>query len=189
MRRAFGLLTRPDSAMDTHEVLVLNNDYEPLNICSLCRALGLIMVGKVETLHQNGHSIRTGHGLLDAPSVIRMRYHVKRPMPVLKLSRYTILARDRYRCQYCGATARDLTIDHIMPRSMGGSASWENLVACCRRCNLRKAHKTVAQAGMKLLRPPRRPRYVPYISLTKYLKAIHNDLWRDDIPEFGDFTQ
>lgn len=170
------------------EVLVLNSDYEPLNVCNLRRAVVLVFLGKADILHADEASspLRVAEGELPMPSVVRLRYHVRRPLPELKLSRRSIFARDNYTCQYCGAQSRDLTIDHIVPRRHGGPMSWDNLVACCRRCNTKKGDKMLQQTGMKLMRHPRRPRYVPYISLTKYVNGTKNDVWRTYLPAFSD---
>jgi 5-methylcytosine-specific restriction endonuclease McrA len=175
----------------SQEVLVLNSDYEPLNVCNMRRAIVLLYLGKADILHTqeliDAPVIVDQEGReLPAPSVVRLRYHVKRPLPELKLSRRSIFARDNYTCQYCGVQSRDLTIDHIMPKRHGGGLQWENLVACCRRCNTRKGDKLLQHTGMKLARPPRRPRYVPYISLTKYINGTKNDVWRDYLPVFHD---
>lgn len=170
----------------SHEVLVLNNDYEPLNVCNMRRAICLIYLGKADVLHSNSHDIGTINGVITSPSVVKLRYHVKRPLPELRLSRRSILARDNFTCQYCGHTARELTIDHIVPKRMGGKSTWENLVCCCRKCNGKKSDKTLEQANMTPARTPRRPRYVPFISLTKYLESARNDLWRDYLPVFTD---
>jgi 5-methylcytosine-specific restriction endonuclease McrA len=174
-----------------HEVLVLNSDYEPLNVCNLRRAVVLLYLGKADILHAHDDPavprMPMGEGLdLPAPSVLRLRYHVKRPLPDLKLSRRSIFARDNYTCQYCGVQSRDLTIDHILPKRHGGGMQWDNLVACCRRCNTRKGDKLLPQTGMKLARAPKRPRYVPYISLTKYINGTKNEVWRDYLPVFHD---
>jgi len=175
----------------SHEVLILNSDYEPLNVCNMRRAVILLYLGKADILHavddNNTPAVITEDGcMLPAPSVLRLRYHVRRPLPELKLSRRSIFARDNYTCQYCGVQSRDLTIDHILPKRHGGGLQWENLVACCRRCNTRKGDKLLQNSGMKLARPPRRPRYVPYISLTKYINGTKNDVWRDYLPVFAD---
>jgi 5-methylcytosine-specific restriction endonuclease McrA len=168
------------------EVLVLNSDYEPLNVCNLRRAILLICLGKVEVLHVGTTRIRTWDGEIHSPSVVKLRQHVKRPIPQLRLSRRGIFARDGYQCQYCGTTAKELTIDHVVPKRLGGGATWENLVCCCRRCNTKKGDKSLQSSGMQLKRPPRRPRYVPYISLTKYVQGTKNDVWRDYLPVVPD---
>lgn len=177
----------------SQEVLVLNSDYEPLNVCNMRRAFVLLYLGKADILHavedHNVPELFTEDGrVLPAPSVVRLRYNVRRPLPELKLSRRSIFARDNYTCQYCGLQSRDLTIDHILPKRLGGGLQWENLVACCRRCNTRKGDKLLQHSGMKLARPPRRPRYVPYISLTKYINGTKNDIWRDYLPVFADIS-
>lgn len=170
------------------DVLLLNANYEPLNVCNIRRAVTLIMLGKAEVIQESDRKVATSGNSLDVPSVVRMRYHVKRPIPRLRLSRHSILARDNYMCQYCGAT-KDLTLDHVVPRWAGGPQTWENLVACCRKCNLKKADKTPAQANMKLKKVPKRPQYVPYLSLQKYIRAMERDDWTFFLPVFDEFTK
>ncbi len=173
--------------MSSHEVLVLNSNYEPLNVCNMRRAVALLLLGKAEVLQQRANPLSTVRGVQSAPSVLKMRYQVRRPMPQLRLSRHSILARDNYTCQYCGSR-KDLTIDHVLPRWTGGPHTWDNLVACCRRCNLKKGDKTPAQAHMKLARKPKRPHFIPYLSLPLYLKAQGKDEWRMYLPFFEEFS-
>lgn len=173
--------------MSYGEVLLLNSNFEPLNVCNVRRAMALILVGKAEAIEHEGH-IRTSEGHLPRPSIVKMRYHVRRPMPGLRLSRHSILARDGHACQYCGSS-KELTIDHVLPRWLGGKASWDNLVACCRKCNLKKGHMTLQQSGMRLRRSPRRPRYTPYLSLTKYMRAIQRANWSMYLPVFEELTE
>jgi len=170
------------------EVLLLNVNYEPLNVCTLRRAMSLLIVGKAEILHERDAPLATAGGCVVAPVVLRMRYIVKRPLPQLRLSRHSILARDGYKCQYCGASGRELTIDHVVPRWAGGPQTWDNLVACCRRCNLKKGDKTPQQANMLLARHPRRPRFIPYLSLPAYLKAQRNEVWTPYLPVFDELV-
>ncbi|KAA0228672.1 MAG: hypothetical protein AKCLJLPJ_00470 [Fimbriimonadales bacterium] len=171
-----------------HDVLLLNNNYEPLNVCSMVRAMSLMLKGKAEVLHRNGHIVRTGSNTLHAPSVLRLRYSVKRPLPQLRLTRHSVLARDNFTCQYCGFSGKDLTIDHVIPRRMGGGHTWENVVACCRRCNLKKADTPLQKTNMKLRRRPSRPKYIPYISLPEYLRAQSREDWMLYLPVYGDFS-
>jgi len=176
----------------SQEVLVLNSDYEPLNVCNMRRAIVLVYLGKADILHartpdEGRASLASAEGeIVDAPSVVRLRHHVKRPLPELKLSRRSVFARDNYTCQYCGVTGKDLTIDHVIPKRHGGGMHWENLVTCCRRCNTKKGDKSAEKVGMKLARAPRRPRYTPYIALNKYVAGTKHDVWRDYLPTFSD---
>ena len=138
-------------------VLVLNQNYEPLNVCNAKRAIVLIGHGKAEVVEESERLLRSVTRAFRVPSVIRMIYFIKRPRPVARLARREVFARDRYTCQYCGKRTRDLTLDHVIPRHRGGPHSWENLTSACRACNHRKAGRTPAQAQMRLQRHPRRP--------------------------------
>ena len=173
--------------MRSQDVLLLNANYEPLNVCHVKRAVTLIMLGKADILEESQISLMTSSGALTAPSVVKMKYHVRRPMPKLRLSRHSILARDRHTCQYCGSK-RDLTIDHVIPRWKGGPQTWDNLVTCCRKCNLKKADKSPQQANMKLRVAPKRPNYVPYLSLAKYVHAIQREDWQFYLPISEEFA-
>ncbi len=159
-------------------VLVLNQNYEPLNVCDIRRAFRLLGADKAELLENNHQVIHTPSQSVSAPSVIRLVYLVKRPRPRVKLSRREVFARDRHTCQYCGMVSRDLTIDHVIPKHRGGRHEWENLVAACHGCNHRKGSKTLAEAHMRLMREPRAPRAdVRYLYGT-YLPDERNDNWR-----------
>lgn len=148
-------------------VLVLNQSYEPLNICRVRRAVVLLYHSKAEMLENGSGFIHTASFDFPVPSVIRLAYMVKRPRPVRKLTRLEIFNRDQYTCQYCGKEDRQLTIDHVIPRFQGGKHTWENVVSACRHCNRRKAGRTPEQAGMRLINHPTPPRdnnpfYIPY---------------------------
>ncbi len=172
-----------------HDVLVLNSDYEPLNICNMRRAINLVFLGKVDVLHEDSLVFHSARSYVRSPSVVRLRCHVKRPMPQLKLSRRSVFARDNYTCQYCGHRGPDLTVDHVVPRRFGGPTSWDNLVCCCKKCNTRKSDKTLTQVGFTLRVKPRRPKYVPFISLTKFINGARNEVWRDYLPVFDSFNR
>jgi 5-methylcytosine-specific restriction endonuclease McrA len=155
----------------------------------------LVFSGKADILHAREDAegriqeLRTVSGeRYAAPSVVRLRYHVRRPLPELKLSRRSVFARDNYTCQYCGTVGKDLTIDHVMPKRYGGPMSWENLVTCCRKCNTKKGDKPMEKVGMRLARQPRRPRYTPYISLNKYVAGTRQEVWKDYLPIFTDIN-
>ena len=172
----------------SQEVLLLNSNYEPLNVCNIRRAISLLVLGKADILHDRDLPLLTVRGDLRAPSVMKMKYQVRRPMPQLRLSRHSILARDNYTCQYCGSKGKELTLDHVLPKWAGGPQTWDNLVACCRKCNLKKADKTPQQAHMKLARKPKRPHFIPYLALPVYLKAQSKDEWRMFLPIFDELV-
>lgn len=138
-------------------VLVLNANYEPLNICTTKRALGLMMMGKASLLENGRGFVHTPSQAFPRPSVVRLSYMVHRPHPRVKLNKREIFRRDEYTCQYCGKRTTNLTIDHVVPRHRGGRHSWENLVASCPACNRRKGGRTPLEAGMGLLKRPQEP--------------------------------
>jgi len=139
-------------------VLVLNQTYEPLNICRARRALILIQYGKAEMLENGTGVVRSVNTVFELPSVIRLARMIRRPRRERKLTRFEIFERDRYTCQYCGKQTHQLTLDHVIPRHMGGPHTWENVVSACVACNRRKAGKTPEESGMKLSQHPTRPR-------------------------------
>jgi 5-methylcytosine-specific restriction endonuclease McrA len=139
-------------------VLVLNASYEPINICAARRALVLVLKGIAMTEEENGHFLHAQRVAMRLPSVIRLLEYRRIPHQSRALSRKNILLRDRNTCQYCGVIlpASELTLDHVVPRSRGGSSTWENLVACCHTCNRRKGNSLLHEMPhMKLLREPR----------------------------------
>lgn len=140
-------------------VLVLNANYEPLNVCNTRRAIGLMMTGKAEMIANGRGNIRTVSRAFPAPSVVRLSRMIHRPRPRVKLTKREIFRRDGYQCQYCGCKQDNcnLTIDHVMPRYRGGEYSWENLVACCSSCNRRKGGRTPEEANMRLRKKPVEP--------------------------------
>src|SRR5947208_8432513 len=127
-------------------VLVLNQDYEPLNVTNLPRAFRLVFGAKAEILEYDHQIIRTVREEFHAPSVIRLQHRIRRPRPRVKLTRGEVFARDRHTCQYCGRQPADRTRDDIGPLHRGGSDSWDNLVAACKSCNHRKGGKTPDEA-------------------------------------------
>ncbi len=151
-------------------VLVLNGNYEPLNVCTTKRAMGLLLSGKATVLENGRGFIRTVSAVYERPSVIRLVYVVHRPRPRVRLSKREILRRDEYRCQYCGRQASNLTVDHVVPRHQGGQHCWENLVAACPQCNRRKGGRTLEEARMKLLREPFEPRPSAHYLYGTYLQ-------------------
>src|SRR5574341_98726 len=151
-------------------VLVLNTTYEPLNIVSIQRAVVLLLKEKAEIVEAAESKLRAEHFAIDWPLVIRLVAFVPIPLRLpLPLSRRTVLARDLYRCQYCGAHSNkhDLTVDHVIPRARGGTTVWENVVTACGPCNRKKGDRLPEEANMALRAKPTRPRFVAIVLLGK----------------------
>jgi 5-methylcytosine-specific restriction endonuclease McrA len=138
-------------------VLVLNASYEPINICAARRAIVLVLKGLAMPEEENGHYLHAARLAMRVPSVIRLLEYRRIPHQTRALSRKNILLRDRNTCQYCGLVlpSGELTLDHVVPRSRGGSSTWENLVACCHPCNRRKGNHLLSETEMKLVKEPR----------------------------------
>ena len=139
-------------------VLVLNANYEPLNVSSVRRAMGLVLHGKAELVLNGRGVVRTPSDSFPCPSIIRLGCMVQRPRPRVKLTTREVFRRDEHTCQYCGKRTHQLTIDHVMPRRYGGGHSWDNVVAACAPCNRRKGGKVPSKARMCLRRKPFEPR-------------------------------
>lgn len=156
-------------------VLVLNATFEPLNVCNIKRALGLVFSGKAEIIVNGRGYIQTTSTEYELPSVIRLGYMVKRPRPRVPLSKREVLHRDDYTCQYCGKKGRMLTIDHVIPRHRGGPHTWQNLVAACSACNRHKGGRTPEEANMHLGRQPFEPNASAQYQFSHFL--LHHQEW------------
>jgi 5-methylcytosine-specific restriction endonuclease McrA len=142
--------------------LVLNATYEPLSVVPARRAVVLVLDRKAEVLHESGDAMRSERLSVAVPSVIRLRTFVKVPYRRrAPLNRRGVFARDGHRCQYCGAAAE--SIDHVIPRSRGGGHTWDNVVAACRPCNVRKRDRLLAETTMRLPRRPDVPRDLTWV--------------------------
>jgi 5-methylcytosine-specific restriction endonuclease McrA len=167
----------PHHSRTPEEVLVLNFNYQPLNITSARRAILLICGGKAHTIETDSRTFHSERHQIEMPTVVRLNSYVRRPLPELRASRKSILARDRYTCQYCGSSNVTLTLDHVVPREKGGGSDWDNLVCCCTKCNNIKGNRTPEEVGLKLAHPPHKPKYIPYINYTRFLTAVRNPIW------------
>src|SRR5579875_625292 len=137
--------------------LVLNATFEPLCVVSSRRALVLVLDRKAEMVHATGVVFRSARAAYPEPSVVRLGRYVRVPRQTrLAITRRAVFARDGHRCQYCGAQAEN--IDHVVPRSRGGTHTWDNVVAACRRCNAQKEDHFLEDSGLVLRHPPRAPR-------------------------------
>lgn len=143
-------------------VLVLNASYEPLSVVSTRRAVVLVLNHKASVVVGRSETWASERSTVEVPSVVRLNRFVKVPYrKAIPVTRRAVFGRDNHRCQYCGAPAESL--DHVMPRSKGGDHSWENVVACCRPCNIRKGDRSPSEAGLRLSRRPAPPRRYAWI--------------------------
>ena len=146
------------------KVLVLNQNYEPLSVCSVRKAVVLLWLGKAEMVQARSHSaLRTVASVYPYPSIVRLFVYVRLPFRKVELTRKNIIRRDSHQCGYCGAGKPPLTIDHVVPKSRGGRDTWENLVTACIRCNNKKGNRTPEEAGMLLHRKPFKPNHVTFL--------------------------
>ncbi|QOI98433.1 MAG: HNH endonuclease [Flammeovirgaceae bacterium] len=157
-----------------NRVLVLNQDFSPLMVCSVQRAFILVYLNKSELVRPaNGHKLHSVTKSFPMPSVIRLNRYVSAPYKGVTLTRQNIFKRDNFECQYCG-TKKDLTLDHLIPSSRGGQHTWHNLVTACKSCNTRKGDYTPEEAGMPLLRKPHKPSYALFL---RELSGHHGNEW------------
>jgi 5-methylcytosine-specific restriction endonuclease McrA len=151
------MLTRDGAVRGTGRALVLNATFEPLGLVSTRRALLLVLATKAELVHETGLLFRSERAIFPEPSVVRLARYVRVPHDrTVAVNRRTVFARDSHRCQYCGHAAE--SIDHVLPRSRGGTHAWDNVVAACRRCNTRKEDRLPHEVGLVLRTQPAAPR-------------------------------
>lgn len=156
-------------------VLVLNQDYQALSVCSVERAMVLVWLQKAELVADRADKVlHSPQAKFPWPTVVRLKRYIRVPYRRVLLTRRNVLRRDGHRCQYCGAAER-LTLDHVLPRSRGGKDAWDNLVAACTPCNNKKGNRTPEEAGMPLRRRPFRPSHVMYM---RDLVGTLDDTWK-----------
>lgn len=141
-------------------VLVLNSSLQPLSVIPERRLVVLLSKHKVTFVDDRMRNLIEENILarrlhLERPVIVQLMANVRTPRVSLQPTRSNILLRDEETCQYCGKRSRDLTIDHIIPRSRGGLGTWENLVASCKHCNGKKGNRLLKEVNMHLLRPPK----------------------------------
>ena len=156
-------------------VLVLNANFEPLNVCSMQRAVSLMVLDKAALVINGRGYLRTVSRSFPRPSVIRLQHMVIRPRPKVKLTRREIFRRDNFTCQYCGCRSANLTIDHVVPRHLGGEHTWENVVTACAHCNHKKGGRTLQQTGMMLHKNITEPPSSAFYIFQHYLE--NNQEW------------
>lgn len=147
------------------KVLILNQDYSAIAICTVQKAFLLVYLDKAEMVSPlEGAFLHTISTMFPVPSIIRLQRYVRVPYYGIALSRHNVMRRDNYKCQYCGGV-KNLTLDHLLPRSRGGETVWQNLVTACSRCNSRKGDRTPEEAGLKLKKQPSRPSLLTFLQL------------------------
>lgn len=180
--------------MLTSPVLVLNRYFVPITITNVKRAFIMLYCGVAKAVGDNYETfdfeswtqvsaareedaIRTVNKIIKIPRVIMLVRYDLVPKKEVKFNRLNIFRRDGGMCQYCGKKFpySELTIDHVIPRSLGGKSTWENVVCCCVECNRKKGGKTPEESGMKLRSKPRRPLWNPFSNV--YIKSIRYKEW------------
>ena len=173
--------------------LILNADYRPLSYFPLSlwpwqEAIKAVYLKRVNVAAEYEEVVRSEKLTLPLPSVIVLKNYVV-PTKTVPFTRATLFLRDEFTCQYCGYKGKDLTFDHVVPKSRGGKTRWDNVVAACQSCNLRKAAKTTSQAGFKLKKAPTKPS--PEVLLNKGKKFPPSDMhksWSDFLYFEKDFS-
>ena len=183
-------------------VLVLNRQFLPIHVTSVRRAFSLLYQDTASAVNENyetfdfaswsqrggsvtggGDFVRTLSGAIPVPRVIVLRHFDRVPSRNVRFSRANIFSRDTLTCQYCQSMPprSQLNLDHVVPRAQGGKTTWENVVCCCIPCNRRKGGRTPEQAGVKLRRIPRRPRWSPLMSVVPH--GVRYREWRPFLGE------
>jgi 5-methylcytosine-specific restriction endonuclease McrA len=184
----------------SENVLVLNRLWQAVNICTARRAICMLFQGHAHAVFQEDDAFRTFpfddwrdfsctadgglkfvHGInfrLAVPPIVLLVFYDKTPHKEVKFTRENIYERDKNTCQYCGRKVdkKALNLDHVVPRDFGGRTTWENIVCSCRKCNTKKANRTPQQAGMKLIRRPRKPVWRPYLDFN--LDRVPHEVWK-----------
>jgi 5-methylcytosine-specific restriction endonuclease McrA len=145
-------------------VLLLNQNFIPLTVCSARHAVVMVWTGRAEIVESTGKFIHSVSRRFDVPSIIRLLEYVKISYRFnVQLTKQNVIKRDRGVCQYCGKTDGSMTVDHVVPKSHGGDDSWTNLVCACSGCNNKKDDKTPHESGMELLKIPKKPNIASFL--------------------------
>ncbi|MCT4558881.1 MAG: HNH endonuclease [Pelagimonas sp.] len=175
--------TRDPGALKHHPALVLNADYRPLSYYPLSLwpwqdAVKAAFLDRVDIVAEYDTCVRSPSMTIKIPSVVVLKDYVK-PQKRVAFTRFNLFLRDEFRCQYCGAKT-DLTFDHVIPRAAGGITSWENVVAACSPCNLRKGSKSLRTCGMSLRKVPRQPTASELLNMGRRFPPNHlHESWMD----------
>jgi len=161
-------------------VLLLNADeWTPLSIISWKKAIELICQEKVKVIEETDQEVRSVSIAIKVPSIIALKKYVRFKRKI-KYSKYNVFARDDYKCQYCGKEIErgcEMTLDHVNPRSQGGTTCWENTVLACRSCNFKKGGRTPKEAHMRLMKQPIKPEFLNWLTVTFKRSSNMPDEW------------
>ncbi len=173
--------------LEGFRTLLLDSGCRPLRTLSWQRALTLDLQDRVDVLEYYDEVARTTSTAFQLPAVIRLRQYLRFLRFRVAFSRRNVFLRDAYQCQYCTRhpAARNLTLDHVLPRSRGGRTSWSNIVTACGSCNRRKGSRTPREANMPLLRDPVQPRTLPTQRGVRKVGDIPDE-WREYLPAVGE---
>ncbi|MEI8383995.1 MAG: HNH endonuclease [Planctomycetota bacterium] len=194
--------------MLNRQTLVLNRFWQPVGVASVARSLTLVAAERARIVDPNDFQLYTWADWarlvpqdnepfvqavtfrIHVPEVITLTEYDRVPTNTVTFSRRNIFKRDRFTCQYCGAQpgSEELTIDHVQPRSRGGTSTWENCVLACMECNSRKADRTPTEAHMPLRKPPVRPKWQPIYArhdarIESWSKFISEAYWTVELDE------
>ncbi|NMM50539.1 HNH endonuclease [Marinigracilibium pacificum] len=162
------------------KVLLLNQDYSPLAVCTVNKAFILLFLDKAEMVREfAGEALHSVTRTFPKPAVVKLKRYINLPYKNVMLSRKNIFKRDDHKCQYCGKSS-DLTVDHLVPKAKGGKTTWSNLVTACKRCNTVKGNSSPEEVGLELRRQPYRPNYLLF--LRDYV-GEQNKEWEDFFPK------
>jgi 5-methylcytosine-specific restriction endonuclease McrA len=175
---------REPGALRQHPALVLNADYRPLSYYPLSlwpwqEAIKAVWLDRVQIVAEYDEVVRSPSTEIRIPSVVVLQATTSSRRSVIAFTRFNLFLRDEFSCQYCGAKG-DLTFDHVVPRARGGVTSWENVVAACSKCNLRKGARSLRQSGLSLRKPPRQPGAEELRNMGRKFPPNHlHDSWLD----------
>jgi 5-methylcytosine-specific restriction endonuclease McrA len=152
------------------KVLTLSSAYEPLGVVDWEKAVTLLFAGKAKALSEYDHEIHSPSVSLKIPSVIVFNHNRHKRINSVRFSRKNVWIRDEGRCQYCrkSVSTKDFTLDHIVPRTIGGTTTWTNVVTCCSTCNQKKGDKPLNKSGLSLVKNPTKPSSLPYVQDVEY---------------------
>jgi len=163
------------------KVLTLSSTYEPLGVIDWEKAITLVFSGKVHAVSEYDREIHSPTCSMKIPSVVAFKHSKGRRVKSVRFSRKNVWIRDEGRCQYCKShvSIKSFTLDHVVPRTLGGSTIWTNVVTCCASCNQKKGDKLLHKCGMTLYKVPTKPSSLPYVQDVEFFYNFQNTVPED----------